>query len=438
MLLAMPWPPVPHSNRMNPPLAFHRRGIVEGFFGPPWSMQHRAAIFEFGAARGMNTYLYAPKDDPYHREKWQRPYPPQKWKEMVRLIRAAQRCGIDFVYGFHPGKGLHFTDEQPLRRLLAKAGRCYDAGVRTFAILFDDIPSRLEHARDRKTFGGSLARAEGAWLAKILERQPAAWRDVEPPGNARGTTSVALRLASLAQDDPSTSGRNPERVAAGYGRSPSRGVEWWICPSYYTEDALLARVFGRFEPRFLEKLAEELPPSVACLWTGPKVVCENIRVADIRRTARRLKRRLILWDNYPVNDLSMSAEMHLAPLTGRDPCLPESVYGYLNNPLLQESLSFIPLAACFDYAARPATYDAEKSWARVIKTRFGAAALPHWRAIREFCERADKRPLSFTRKQITALASARQYVAQHRREKWARELRPWMNLLQESLTDDLL
>ncbi|MBI2990565.1 MAG: beta-N-acetylglucosaminidase domain-containing protein, partial [Deltaproteobacteria bacterium] len=52
-----------------------RRGIVEGFFGPPWSMAHRAAIFEFGARRGMNTYLYAPKDDPYHRERWKEPYP---------------------------------------------------------------------------------------------------------------------------------------------------------------------------------------------------------------------------------------------------------------------------------------------------------------------------------------------------------------------------
>ena len=38
---------------------FHRRGIVEGFFGPLWSMARRRALFEFGAARGMNTYLYA-------------------------------------------------------------------------------------------------------------------------------------------------------------------------------------------------------------------------------------------------------------------------------------------------------------------------------------------------------------------------------------------
>lgn len=365
---------------MNPPLAFQRRGIVEGFFGPPWSMRHRAAMFEFGAAHGMNTYLYAPKDDPYHREKWQRPYPPQKWKEMARLIRAARKNEIDFVYGFHPGKGLRFSAERPLQHLLAKAARFYDAGVRAFAILFDDIPSRLEHAKDRKQFGGSLARAEGFWLAKILELQPAAWKN----------------------------------------------VEWWICPSYYTEDPLLARMFGKFEADFLEKLAENLPESVGCFWTGPKVVSKKITLADMRRVARRIKRRLILWDNYPVNDLSMSKEMHLAPLTGRDARLPDLVYGYLNNPLLQESLSFIPLATCFDYAGHPAAYDPEKSWRHAVTERFGARALPHWRTIRGFCDGMQK--------DAKRLRAAGEHVAKHRREKWARELRPWIGLMEKRLT----
>jgi len=50
------------------PRGFRRRGIVEGFFGPPWSIEQRCAMFEFGAKHAMNTYLYAPKDDPYHRE----------------------------------------------------------------------------------------------------------------------------------------------------------------------------------------------------------------------------------------------------------------------------------------------------------------------------------------------------------------------------------
>jgi hypothetical protein len=97
---------------------------------------------------------------------------------MVRVVDrdaehalAAREQRIDFVYGFHPGKGLRFSASEPVQVLLEKAQRFYDAGVRTFAVLFDDIPSRLAQEKDRKHFNGSLARAEGLWLENILECQ---------------------------------------------------------------------------------------------------------------------------------------------------------------------------------------------------------------------------------------------------------------------------
>jgi hyaluronoglucosaminidase len=340
----------------------------------------------------VNTYLYAPKDDPYHRERWRDPYPRTEWQELLRLIRAAQRHGIDFVYGFHPGEGLAFGAEEPVRILLKKARRFYDAGVRTFAVLFDDIPSRLVHSEDRRAYGNSLARAEGEWLSKIAAQQPVAWRD----------------------------------------------VEWWICPSYYTPDPLLARMFGAFEPQFLETLGAYLPPRVACFWTGPSVVSKTITLAHVRGTLKRVRHPLILWDNYPVNDLSMKDELHIGPLLDRDPRLPEAVYGYLNNPLLQEKLSFVPLATCFDYARKPSAYRAEASWARAVERRFGAAALPHWRAIRRFCEssqRARKREQSLRLNSIerNRLKAALRYLAEHRREKWGSEIKTWRNMIQAAL-----
>jgi hyaluronoglucosaminidase len=369
---------------------FNRRGIVEGFFGPLWTMAHRRELFNFGAARGMNTYLYAPKDDPYHRKRWRLPYPPGQWKALVGLIHEAQKQGIDFVYGFHPGEGLCFTEDEPVRVLLKKARRFYDQGVRTFAVLFDDIPSRLEHAKDRKAFGNSLARAEGSWLRIIQETQPTDWQS----------------------------------------------VEWWICPSYYTPDPLLERMFGTFESDFLETLGQALPPTVACFWTGPRVVPKTISLAHVRQIAKRVKRRLILWDNYPVNDLSMNDELHLGPLTGRDHRLPSIVYGYLNNPLLQEALSFIPLSTCFDYAADPFGYDPESRWAKNIVQRFGGRALSHWRAIRLFCEqlqiaRKTGKPIRIKPSDAVLLQRASRYVERHRNRKWARELRPWLKRIPE-------
>jgi hyaluronoglucosaminidase len=369
---------------------FQRRGIVEGFFGPLWSMAHRSRLFEFGAARGINTYLYAPKDDPYHRKLWRRPYPKREWQQLVGLIRQAQRSKIDFVYGFHPGEGLCFSDEKPIRILLKKAQRFHDAGVRTFAVLFDDIPSHLNHAKDRRRFKDSLAAAEGTFLSRIIEAQPAEWKN----------------------------------------------VEWWICPSYYSEDNLLERVFGKFEANFLETLAVHLPINVACFWTGPAVVSKTITLKHVRRIAQRIQRPLLLWDNYPVNDLSMSDELHIGPLAGRDPRLPRTVYGYLNNPLLQPELGFIALATCFDYAANPQTYKPEASWMRIVKQRFGAQAMPHWQAIRKFAEASMeakklKRPLRMTPAKLRQLMSALTYIHSNDKTKWAKELTPWTKQIEE-------
>ena len=256
-----------------------------------------AAVFAFGATRGMNTYLYAPKDDPYHRKLWRKPYPKAQWRELLRLIRAAQKQRIDFVYGFHPGEGLYFGDDRAVGILLRKARRFYDAGVRTFAVLFDDIPSRLSDPRDRRAFKNSLARAEGTWMAKIIAAQPASWS----------------------------------------------AVEWWICPSYYSEDALLERVFGQFEPEFLETLAQYLPPNIPCFWTGPSVVSKSITLAHVRRIAKKIERPLLLWDNYPVNDLSMRDELHIGPLTGRDPRLPECSLRLSEQSVAAGRVEFYPV-----------------------------------------------------------------------------------------------
>jgi hyaluronoglucosaminidase len=373
---------------------FRRRGIVEGFFGPLWSMAHRRRLFEFGAARGMNTYLYAPKDDPFHRERWRAPYPSKQWQELLTLIDEAQKRDIEFVYGFHPGKGLSFSAEKPICILLSKAQRFYDAGVRTFAVLFDDIPSRLAHARDRNHFKNSLARAEGTWLGEIIARQPRSWT----------------------------------------------GVEWWICPSFYSLDPLLVDVFGPFEKHFLEVLAECLPANVPCCWTGPSVVSPKITLPHVQKIAKLIRRPLILWDNYPVNDLSMQDELHIGPLQNRDPRLPQAVYAYLNNPLLQQELSFIPLATCFDYAANPAAYLAEKSWSDIIARSFGKRASAHWQTIRTFCERAQeskksKHLLRFSRNELKALQRAGSYLQRNRKKKWAAEIKPWEKQIERTLKD---
>jgi hypothetical protein len=42
-------------------------GVVEGFYGRPWTTEQRRHLFKKLRKLGMNTYLYAPKDDLKHR-----------------------------------------------------------------------------------------------------------------------------------------------------------------------------------------------------------------------------------------------------------------------------------------------------------------------------------------------------------------------------------
>ena len=58
------------------------RGIVEGFYGKPWTQEQRIDMMAFCEAHRLNAYIYAPKDDPYHREKWREPYPEAQIKKI--------------------------------------------------------------------------------------------------------------------------------------------------------------------------------------------------------------------------------------------------------------------------------------------------------------------------------------------------------------------
>ena len=42
------------------------RGVVEGFYGTPWSHQVRLSLIDYYGRNKLNEYVYGPKDDPYH------------------------------------------------------------------------------------------------------------------------------------------------------------------------------------------------------------------------------------------------------------------------------------------------------------------------------------------------------------------------------------
>ena len=63
------------------------RGVVEGFYGTPWSHEARLRQLEFYGRNKMNVYLYGPKDDPYHSTpNWRKPYPEREAAQLKDLV----------------------------------------------------------------------------------------------------------------------------------------------------------------------------------------------------------------------------------------------------------------------------------------------------------------------------------------------------------------
>ncbi len=108
-------------------------GVVEGFYGKPYSFAQRMDLISFLHSVGLNTYIYGPKDDTYHRRHWDRPYPPARLKELTRLNEHARHKNIFFNYALSP------MTKPTSRRIISKIATLTDVGVQHFSIFFDDI-----------------------------------------------------------------------------------------------------------------------------------------------------------------------------------------------------------------------------------------------------------------------------------------------------------
>jgi hyaluronoglucosaminidase len=115
------------------------RGVIEGFYGPPWSHEERLDLMRFCGTHGLNTWVHAPKDDPYHRQLWREPYPDEELAQIAELASEAASHGVEFAYAIAPGLSIRAGDESELEALEAKRRQLRGAGVRTFQLLWDDI-----------------------------------------------------------------------------------------------------------------------------------------------------------------------------------------------------------------------------------------------------------------------------------------------------------
>src|SRR5262249_45665655 len=112
-------------------------GIIEGFYGRPWSWEARAETIAFLKAHGYRFYCYAPKADPYLRERWQEDHPPETAEELRELAEHCRALGVRFGVGLSPFEIYRDFDRGARGALARKLTFFADLGIDDLAILFD-------------------------------------------------------------------------------------------------------------------------------------------------------------------------------------------------------------------------------------------------------------------------------------------------------------
>ena len=284
---------------------FPVRGYIEGFYGKLWQDDKRRSVLKLMAAHGMNTFYYAPKDDPYHRDKWRELYPRKELEALLELCTLAQQNEVDFYYCIAPGLTMRYTSEDDFNALIAKLTYLNGLGINRFGLLLDDIPEQLQYEQDIERYGETV----NAHIA-IINR-------------------VYSALKALNGD-----------------------IRLTVCPLQY---------HGSGDEYFISKLGCGLDAEISVFWTGEEICSRTLTSSCALRFYEHTHHKPLYWDNYPVNDCEMFNEMHIGPVMGRDSDLWQYSTGLISNVMEYAECSKIPLITIADYLWNPVAYNKSAS-----------------------------------------------------------------------------
>lgn len=279
------------------------RGTVEGFYGTPWSFKHRMRQIDFYGENKLNTYIYGPKDDPYHSSpNWRKPYPEDEAVQLKKLIDRAKSNHVDFVWAIHPGKDIKWNDEDRTA-LLHKFELMYDLGVRAYAVFFDDISGEGTNPKQQAELLNFLH-------TKFIQKK----KDVKP---------------------------------------------LIMCPTEYNKG------WSNIEGGYLRTLGKELHPSIRIMWTGNTVV-SDIDKETMNWINTNIQRKAFIWWNFPVSDYVRN-HMLLGPTYGNGKDIAQDVSGFVSNPMEHAEASKIAIYGVADYTWNMFAYQPEKNWLNALK-----------------------------------------------------------------------
>lgn len=286
------------------------RGVIEGYYGIPWSFEDRKSLLTFGSQWKANTFIFAPKDDPYHREKWDELYPSELLLEIKLLAKVGNETKNRFVWTISPlghVAGLARSEgtaaalallQKNTEKMLKKFDQLYDVGIRQFGVLGDDV--------------GSLP------LQYVVQLMNAVSSWADEKGDVYDTL---------------------------------------YCPaSYNSAWAWTPEELNAYEKGFAENIQIFWTGSTTC---GP-VIQDTINVFKHQESNGLTRRDPLFWLNWPVNDVDMSRVF-----LGKGEMLETKINnlaGVVTNPMQEAEASKIAIFAICDYAWNTSQFHDQTSW----------------------------------------------------------------------------
>ena len=279
------------------------RGVVEGFYGTPWTYEDRVSQLKFYGDNKLNTYIYGPKDDPYHSApNWRVPYPAKEAKAIEQLVDIANENYVDFVWAIHPGQDIKWNNEDR-DLLMSKFEAMYQLGVRAFAVFFDDIS------------GEGVNADKQAELLNYLDN------------NFIKRKKDMLPLI--------------------------------LCPTEYNKS------WSNIEGGYLPTLGSKLNPFIHVMWTGDRVIAD-IDTQGVEWINKHIERKAYIWWNFPVSDY-VRDHLLMGPAYGLDTEAVDLMSGFMTNPMEFAEASKVAIYSVANYAWNIESYDSMQTWENAMK-----------------------------------------------------------------------
>ncbi len=308
------------------------RGVIEGYYGMPYSVPVTKDLLRFMMRHKMNSYMYGAKSDAYHSQYWDKPYPSTLTDEqksmgcftaenMQDICKVSAETKVNFIWAIHPGQAFTGENDNVIDRIMGKFELMHKLGVRQFAVFVDDVGVPT----DAPTLALNAKR-----LTDLQNAMDKKWNF---KGAVPADTLKPLHFV-------------PQLYAYGWEKPETR-------TNFY-------------------KALSNTPHKTQVYITGQQVwtVPNN---EDLKVVETDFGRGVAWWWNYPCNDnadaWTFPADMYSnfvdMPAIINNSTLPkklENCASLLSNPMQQGEIAKIPLFSVADFAWNNGAFNSVKSW----------------------------------------------------------------------------